>query len=51
LFINLTPFIPLSFQQERGRRRKRGAKPLRAGGWERRDKLKTWGDGVNSKGY
>jgi hypothetical protein len=23
----LTPFIPLSFQQERGRRRKRGASP------------------------
>jgi len=60
LFINLTPLVPLSFKGE-GEEIERGAfaplklphgsrslraKPLRAGGWEKRDKLKTgrgWG--------
>jgi hypothetical protein len=33
---------------KRRKNKKGGAKPLRVGGWEKRDKLKTWGDGVNA---
>jgi len=57
LFVNLTPYIPLSLRRRGGKvfleegltplldtpksKRVLEAKPLRAGGWERRNKFKT----------